>query len=480
MTHRIPGRAVSLRRHPILALLLAAACGDDGPSGGSGHLIEAVGSSEVAGTPLDTIPEPLTVRVTDHAGRPAAGLRVTWSTADGGSLLPDSPETDELGIARAVWVLGWRPGQQEARATAGEGETADFTATAEGFPAIALSSGEGRHQCAVAPEGALFCWGPNNAGQLGDGTTTSSEVPVAVLLDRAVQQAVTNTSGFADDDYSCALTTDGEVYCWGGNLAGQLGNGTTTGRLSPGQPSLPPGVYKAISAFGGGVCALAENGDAYCWGDNFGGRFGIGSADPQVPVPTRVAADFPWRQVALGDDRACGVREGGQVYCWGTRPTWLGIDVDTNTVLPLPVQNSPAMDSVTLSGWHQCGITTDRVTHCWGSNHNIGLESSDTLFPYPVPLEVPPNLVSVHSIFKPTFGLGTDGRGYWWGPPPFATGGGPETPEPFSGDIPLRAIGTTGDGTCGLEESTGTVYCWHTSGFETFLVVAVPPPASAD
>ena len=141
----------------IFALLLLTACGDDdGPAGSAGRSIQVVGPSEFTGTPLDTIPEQLAVRVTDPARRPLPGVQVTWSTPEGGTLIPVSPETDEDGIARADWVLGWPPGGQEACATVGEGEVAVFTATAEGFQAVGLSTGDGNHQCGIAAGGALF------------------------------------------------------------------------------------------------------------------------------------------------------------------------------------------------------------------------------------------------------------------------------------------------------------------------------------
>lgn len=481
----------SMRSPTFLAiLLLAAACGgDDDPTGSPSRSIEIVGSSQVAGTPLDTVPEQLAVRVTDAARRPLAGVQVTWSTADGGSLVPALPETEQDGIARAEWVLGWQPGRQEARATLGEGEVAVFTASAEGFEAVGLSTGDGHHQCGITPDGSLFCWGPNSQGQLGDGTTTSSATPVATVLEQSVRQVVTsfaatNAAGFRSgvasavdyDDFTCALTTAGEVYCWGGNDGGQLGNGTFAGSLSPVRPSLPAGSYKSLSATSGGVCAVADTGEAYCWGVNWGGRFGIGRPESVEPTPVRLVADFSWSQVALGDDRACGVQAGGQVHCWGSRPEWLGIGADTGTVEPMPVLNSPPMDSVTLSGWHQCGITADHVAHCWGSNFNIGFVTSETVIPYPVALETAPRLRSLHSIFKPTFGLGTDDRGYWWGPPPSATGGGPAQPVMFSTEVTLSAIGTNDPQVCGAEAATGTVYCW-TMTLGPPVTVAVPPPS---
>ena len=321
-------------------LVLAAACGGDGPSGNTGGLIEVVGESAVAGVPLDTVESLLSVRVTDFAGRPLSGVRVTWSTADGGSLVLEAPETDELGIARAAWVLGWHPGEQEALATSGEGQVARFTASAEGFRADRLSIGDGAYQCGTVPAGTLYCWVPDRGDIGGSINLPTGVAPVEIPLEHPVRYAVTSASGFAQQ-FGCALTTADEVYCWGGNDVGQLGDGSLTPSQSPVQPLLPPGPYKHLSTDHGGVCAISAAGDAYCWGDNRVGRFGIGqegSWEPTpVPTPVRVPVDFPWRHFSLGFDRACGVREGGQVYCWGESPASLGTDVDTGTVLPLPV-----------------------------------------------------------------------------------------------------------------------------------------------
>lgn len=478
------------------SLMLAAGCGDDGPSGGSDRLIRAVSPAEVTGVPLDTLADPLEAEVTDMEGRPLAGVQVTWSTGDGGTLEPEAAETDEFGGVRARWRLGAGVGQQEARASAGDGVEVTFAAGADAFRAIALSLGESLHQCGIAAGGLLYCWGENDDGQLGDNTGRPSEVPVAVTVNETFQQVVTGEGSVGEplrrqtphaalranhpsnpnDDYTCALTTEGEVFCWGGNDAGQLGIGTRSPNRSPSRVQLPPGVYTSLSSNLGGVCAVEQGGDAYCWGANFEGRLGLGHRDLLQTVPARVVADFPWERIALSDDRACGEREGGQVYCWGARPEWLGTDVDTATAQPLPVQNAPLMHSVTVSGWHQCGITSDQVAHCWGSNFNIGFETTDTLVPYPTPIGTQPTFLTLYSIFKPTFGLATDGRGYWWGPPPHASGGGPDVPEALIGDLVLSAIGTHEGGPCGIEEGTAAVFCWKTlDGFDLDLVYAVPP-----
>lgn len=202
--------------------------------------------------------------------------------------------------------------------------------------------------------------------------------------------------------------------------------------------------------------------------------------DDTVTTPAPVGGGYAWHSLTLGDESSCGVREGGQVYCWGRAFAGPVPGVDTNTVWPLPVPGAPPMDSLALTGWHQCGITPANVTWCWGWNHNIGVDDPRDFIPDPIQLAAPPGFLSIHGLHTATFALGTDGHGYWWGPPPLSNGGPPETPERFSDEIPLRSIGTNDSGACGIEQTSGTVYCWSAFVWEgPTRVAAFPPPGEA-
>jgi hypothetical protein len=351
--------------------------------------------------------------------------------------------------------------------------------SSRGFQAVALSTGNGRQVCGITSDGGLYCWGSSsNIGLPDPGTSILSDTPVRVDLDQPVTQVVTGGSE-GHDTYTCALTNAGAVFCWGNNDSGQLGDGTLNGSGVPVRVSLPSGQYRSLTAETDGTCAIAEGGTAYCWGSNDVGRFGIEDTAQVQATPVIVSGGFAWHDLALGDDRACGISE-GQVLCWGGyHPQWLGIGVDTSTRLPLPVLGAPALDSITVSGWHQCGLGLDGVTYCWGANFNIGVTTTDTIIPSPIPLEAPPSFRSVHSLYKPTFALGNDGKGYWWGPAPYWTGGGPQTPEVFSGDLILSAIGTNDLGVCGIEQFTSFVYCWNqfSDGRHADPPVLVPEPS---
>ena len=296
-------------------LLLIASCGDGAEPGDvPTRLIEVSGAAEFAAVPLDTVTEALAVRVTDLSRRhPVPGVEVRWSTVAGGVLVPEVSATGPDGVAVARWKLGWRPGVQRAQATVdGAVDPAPFTATASGFRARGLSTGNGDHQCGIDPDGRLFCWGPNGSGELGDGTTTTSDAPVAALLNQPIAQVVTGYS------FTCALTAGGEVYCWGSNQFGQLGDGTTDSRLSPVRAQLPTIPFKSLSAKYSGVCALGSGGEGYCWGNNEDGRFGTGTADDTVTIPAPVEGGYAWHSLTLGDENSAACARAARCTASGT------------------------------------------------------------------------------------------------------------------------------------------------------------------
>jgi alpha-tubulin suppressor-like RCC1 family protein len=169
------------------------------------------------------------------------------------------------------------------------------------------------HTCALTSTGVVECWGANESGELGDGTTTRRTQPVTVGgLDAPAAQVDAGGAG-----HTCALTTAGGVECWGRNRYGQLGDGTTTDRSSPVEVSgLQSGVTQ-IAVGGDHVCALTDTGAIWCWGHDDNGQLGDGTtANSSVPVHV-TGLGGPAAVVSAGGDHTCALMPGGGAKCWG-------------------------------------------------------------------------------------------------------------------------------------------------------------------
>ena len=150
---------------------------------------------------------------------------------------------------------------------------------------------------------------------------------VAVSAVAAVTTTASGEVGSSDwrmlsggDIHTCGIRTSGELYCWGGNPQGQLGDGTTDPRATPTKVAGSFTDWVSVSAGGYRTCALRANRRLYCWGNNSGGSLGVGDQDVRY-VPTEVAGGFTnWTSVDLGTAHVCGRRSTGRLYCWGSNP----------------------------------------------------------------------------------------------------------------------------------------------------------------
>jgi alpha-tubulin suppressor-like RCC1 family protein len=238
----------------------------------------------------------------------------------------------------------------------------------------------GDHSCAIVAKGEVRCWGSNTSGQLGDGTTTNRPTPAPV-------QGLTGVTAIAVGRvHGCALVS-GELRCWGGNMRGQIGDGTTTQRPAPvAIKGLPPiTAVEAGDAFH--TCALAATGSTFCWGWNQYGQSGGGKQndpfDQNRSIHTPTAIEGVANAIAIsvaGAGNSCALIRGGQVRCWG----WNNFGQLGNGITPLGNMTSPerphsatpvtvqGLSAVAITGasgtGHVCAITSDRRVQCWGHN----------------------------------------------------------------------------------------------------------------
>jgi alpha-tubulin suppressor-like RCC1 family protein len=239
----------------------------------------------------------------------------------------------------------------------------DVSGLMSGITAIATGSG---HTCALTDGGGVRCWGYNDGGQLGKGTTTDSGVPVPVPVD--VSGLGSGVAAIAAGSHTCALTSGGGVKCWGWNRQGQLGNGTTTNSSTPVDVSGLASGVAAIAAGAYHTCALTSGGGVKCWGID--GLLGNGlTTGSTVPVEVSGLAGGV-TAIAAGSLHTCALTSGGGVKCWGSN-TYGKLGDGTTTKSTVPVDVSGPMSGVTaiaVGGYHTCAVTRGGGVKCWGYN----------------------------------------------------------------------------------------------------------------
>ena len=252
----------------------------------------------------------------------------------------------------------------------------------EEFKFTQLSASES-HTCGVASDGKAYCWGLNSSGQLGNGNTTASNVPVAVSTSGALSGKLI-ASIEAGGSHTCAVTTDNLAYCWGSNAFGQFGNGAT-GTTSNVPVAVSTGGAlsgKTIVSISAGIehtCAIASDNNAYCWGNGGSGRLGYGSstasAVPVAVTTSGVLAGKTMLTVSAAFYHTCAVASDNKAYCWGE-----GIDGQMGNGSTNSVNNNPvAVDtsgvlagktvlSISSGQFNSCVNTADGNAYCWGYN----------------------------------------------------------------------------------------------------------------
>ncbi len=349
------------------------------------------------------------------------------------------------------------------------GSNAPSGSAASGVDVATVAAG-GEHTCAIGFSGTLKCWGANVYGQLGDGTTTGRLTPTnvagpaggVVALDLGVL-------------HSCATDPAGGLHCWGRNNHGQLGDGTTTNRWTPTPVSGLSSGVDAVAAGRDHTCALEAGGTVLCWGDNSHGQLGDGTTTSRLtPAPVQGLSGVV--AIGSGDHHVCAITSTGGLKCWGWNiygqlgyggPAGAG-DVRTTPVNVVGLASGVA--GVTGGGFHTCAYTTQGAAFCWGWNL-FGQVGDDSTTDRNVPVAV--SGLSAGVIAMATGGtqscaLSTAGALKCWGDNAFGqVGDGTRIDRHAPVDVVgmgsgVAAITAAGDHTCAL---TGQLSCWGLNGF---------------
>ncbi|MDA8680859.1 hypothetical protein N9M45_04645, partial [Euryarchaeota archaeon] len=382
--------------------------------------------------------------------------------------------------------------------------------------AVAISAGE-QHTCVILNNGTVSCWGTNTYGQLGDGTSLTRSTPTPTSSLGSGSEAVAITSG---SYHVCTILDNGTVSCWGRNNHGQLGDGTTTDRNTPTQTSSLGNGRTAVAISAGyyhHACALLDDNTVTCWGDNTDGRLGDGTqVDRSSPTQTSsLGSGRTGIAITSGSDHSCVIIDNGTISCWGnndynqigdgtnsdrltpTQTSSLGTgrtvavserDLDNDGILnifdtfPFSIYSQPNVlgfqegsiftdTTLSLGYSHTCAILDNGSVTCWGkgSNGRLGnggvLDKSSPTFTGS--LGTGRNAVSISSGGEHTCAILDNGEVSCWGWGGRGQLGNSGTSNQMTPNL-ISSLGTgrtavsisSGSGhTCAILDS-GEVSCW--------------------
>ncbi len=356
------------------------------------------------------------------------------------------------GTTRIVATAGSVRGEARLTVTGGDGTPVPFSQIRTAFS----------HTCALSKSGAAYCWGLNDTGQVGDGTTGNiRKIPTLVS---GGMSFVAIAPGYK---HTCALTAGGAAWCWGANEVGQLGGGDSSGsRLAP---SLVVGghVFVDISANNSDTCARTAPGVTWCWGGNW--MWALGDGTPFAKLsPTAVVGGLRFVRMATGISHSCAIAGGGAAYCWGVGQSGVLGDSTEGAVRPgpYPVSGGLQFSRIGVGHYHTCGLLTGGAANCWGSNARGAVgDGSTTTRNVPTATSGGMSFVEIEVSEAHTCALTAGGAAWCWGynSPGGELGDGTTAtrlvPTAVAGGHLFTQLTTGFQHTCGLIAG-GAAWCW--------------------
>lgn len=371
-------------------------------------------------------------------------------------------------------ATGLSPG--EATVTARVGDISDgVVLSVEEVPAgpdilAETITGGTWHTCGLAAAGDAYCWGDNSYGQLGNSSNTSSTSPVAVTM----PAGATFNSISAGETYTLALTPTGEAYGWGNNQSGQLGDGTGSNSNVPMAVKMPEGVtFASIRGGANHAIALASTGAAYAWGYNYSGELGDGTnTTSKTPTAIKMPGAVSFISVDAGNGHSVALTSAGEAYTWGdNRYGQLGVGTTGRSNIPVAVTMpvGVSFSTVAAGSYHTLALTLSGAAYAWGHNGYGQVGDGGTATRYtPTAAQMPGGVsfTSVNAGVYQTVALASTGAAYAWGHNSYGQlGNGTQTHSytPTRVSLPA-AVSFTSIG-AGLQHtmaiaSTGEGYAW--------------------
>ncbi|MDR1294268.1 MAG: hypothetical protein LBK59_04830, partial [Bifidobacteriaceae bacterium] len=355
------------------------------------------GGTDLTSASRTLLPIPVAQGLGPFTSVAAGGSHTVATTTDGHVFAWGRNHTDQLGPN----------GPQES----GQGPNARYSSSPVEVPGMAgvtsVAAGA-NHTVAVTSSGAVYTWGQNTRGQLGDRTTTTAPIPIPLIL--PPMAGVT-----AGGRTSMAWTEQGALYAWGANDYGQLGDGTLS---EAHEPQLVPGVTVAAVAAGPKhTVAVGRDALVYTWGNNESGTLGDQS---QTTDHTPRAVDNlpPTTQADAGDEHSLALARDGNVYAWGSN-SWGQFTSDhiPFALTPVRISGLPAIAAISAGDFHNAASTAEGQVWTWGRNQygELGRTTVSQQAPAPDVVNLQASARAVSACHLLTVALTQTDSVYGWG-----------------------------------------------------------------
>ena len=327
------------------------------------------------------------------------------------------------------------------------------------------------HTCGITSGGELKCWGSNSSGQLGDGSYAEKFTPKVIDVGTNYVQIGLGSKMIIASNYTCGLTSEGVLKCWGINL--NVPNTHLT--LEHPTPLVIDNStkYDAVTTSTTHTCGITNNKQIKCWGSTYNKNdaLGIGFSGTSVPLPNLINDNDLYSKVITTDDQTCGINMDGTLKCWGT---------NTESIFGFSFLNYPSFAtpvvvdtaniyrdfSLTYSSTGRiCGITSSNSLNCWGNNSYGNLGDGTTITQSsPERIDSPTQYQQVSVGYSHTCGLTIGGLVKCWGSNDYGQLGDGSvinsyTPVPIDTLTAYKKISAGDQYTCGITVS-GVLKCW--------------------
>jgi alpha-tubulin suppressor-like RCC1 family protein len=336
---------------------------------GMNTLFQVAGSGSIISTPqlVSGLSSPVSVSAggSQSCAVQADGLLLCWGNQAGYGFGDGSPNPNPIGAPSKI-------------------QNASGPLTNIAYVDVGGTYGGADNGCAITRTGALWCWGANLRGQVGDGTQSNRIRAVLVISENVVAVSV-------GPNHSCAVMQSGVVNCWGANNVGQLGDSasivSTSFSTSPQTVAAVSGAV-GISVNGNHSCALISNGTVKCWGSNSDGQLGGLTIGTDSSSFVDVAYVSNAVGIAAGSQHTCAVLSNGTVKCWGDNTTKQGGRSGDDSVTPEIVVGIANATAVSSGAGHTCALIGTNNAKCWGDGSNGILGDGVTTGPNATPVSV--------------------------------------------------------------------------------------------